>query len=127
MSVDLAADLPSGSVGTSLAEVDTRSRDPEWSNGDIVVGPFSVMDMTPVSTVQPSLPSPLESYTEEMEETMQQPTPRADIQTIDPSLMMVDDFLHWSDLFDLAAVLSGLTPQRDPDRLDIPTLPMIPV
>lgn len=73
------------------------------------------------------LPPPLESYTEKMEETMQQLTPRADMQTIDPSFMMVDDFLHWSDLFDLAAVPSGLTPQRDPDSLGIPTLPMIPV
>lgn len=133
MSVALAADLPSGSIDTSLAEVDTRSRDPKWSNGDIVVGPFSVMDMTPVSTAQPP-PPPTASgpYTEETGETMQQLTPCADIPAIDPSFMMadlsqMDDFLHWSDLFDFSAMPSGLTPQCDSDTLDIPTLPMIPV
>lgn len=54
MSVSLATDLPYGSIDTSLAEVDARSRDAKFqSTGDIAIGPFSVIDMTPTSSIEP--------------------------------------------------------------------------
>ena len=121
MSVSLATDLPYGSIDTSLAEVDARSRDAKFqSTGDIAIGPFSVIDMTPTSSIEP-LPRSVHTTNEtEGNETVQAPTPSVSDMpslTLDPSSMMVDslsemdDFLHWSDLFDPAAVPSGLTPQ----------------
>lgn len=126
MSAALAADLPSGSVDTSLAEIDTRSRDPEWhSNGDIVVGPFSVLDMTPVSCNEVPRTDPVQD-----QEPIPAATPAVDMPSLalSPSSLMVgslshmDDFLHFSDLFDLAPG-SGLTPYPvlDPVDIDFPS------
>lgn len=47
MSTALGSDLVSGSIDASLAEVDSRLRDPErCAEGDIVIGPFAVLDFS---------------------------------------------------------------------------------
>ena len=141
MSAALAADLPSGSIDTSLAEIDTRSRNTEWqSNGDIVVGPFSVLDMTPASCneapesacPESARPPPPPQNTDAVEDARVQEVvhvatpPPVDMPSLalSPSSLMVgslsqmDDFLHWSDLFDLAPEPSGLTPYPSLDAVD---------
>ena len=136
MSAALAADLSSGSIDTSLAEIDSRSRNTEWqSNGDIVVGPFSVLDMTPAScneAPEPAPPPPPPQNTDAVEDArVQEPVhvatpPPVDMPSLalSPSSLMVgslsqmDDFLHWSDLFDLAPEPSGLTPHPFLDAVD---------
>ncbi|KAJ5194048.1 Protein of unknown function DUF3468 [Penicillium cf. griseofulvum] len=105
MSTALESDLVSGSIDASLAEVDSRLRDPERSlDGDIVIGPFAVLDF---SSAQQSPKQELGHETEPVEsdinsaveasetvapEKSQEPTPIYD------SLSHIDDFLHWSDL-----------------------------
>jgi arginine metabolism regulation protein II len=120
MSAALAADLPSGSIDTSLAELDARSKDPGRStNGDIVVGPFSVLNMTPVSCSE--APPKTADVVEEVGEQghVQPATPPVNDMpplALSPSSMMIgslaqmDDFLHWSDLFDLGPDPLHLTP-----------------
>lgn len=120
MSAALAADLPSGSIDTSLAEIDARSKDQRRStNGAIVVGPFSVLDMTPVSCSEthPRTADAVEGVGEQGH--VQPATPPVNdmpplalspSSTMIESLAQMDDFLHWSDLFDLGPDPLHLTP-----------------
>lgn len=128
MSAALAADLPSGSIDASLAEIDARSKDERRStSGDIVVGPFSVMDMTPVSCSEDP-PRTVDAVEEVGEQGNVQPAtpPVNDMPplAISPSSMMMgslaqmDDFLHWSDLFDLGPDPLHLTPHPFLESVD---------
>lgn len=128
MSAALAADLPSGSIDTSLAEIDARSKDQVPStNRDIVVGPFSVLDMTPVSCIE--APSKTADAVEDVGEQghAQLETPPVNDMSplvLSPSSMMIgslaqmDDFLHWSDLFDLGPDPLHLTPHPFLESVD---------
>lgn len=107
MSTALGSDLISGSIDASLAEVDSRLRDPERSlDGDIVIGPFAVLDFSSapqkpqelvheIEPVKSDINFAVEAETMAPEE-LQEPSPL-------DSLSHIDDFLHWSDLlsFDL--------------------------
>ncbi|KAJ6179436.1 hypothetical protein N7519_009897 [Penicillium mononematosum] len=107
MSTALGSDLVSGSIDASLAEVDSRLRDPERSlDGDIVIGPFAVLDFSsaprkleqelvhelePVAfDISPAVDPPETVAPENLQES--NPSPILD------SLSQIDDFLHWSDL-----------------------------
>ncbi|OQE42075.1 hypothetical protein PENCOP_c004G05982 [Penicillium coprophilum] len=106
MSTALGSDLVLGSIDASLAEVDSRLRDPERSlNSDIVIGPFAVLDFS--SALQSSEqrlvreiePNKSDNPAVEASETiapekLQEPSP----SPIFDSLSHIDDFLHWSDL-----------------------------
>lgn len=130
----MAADLPSGSIDISLAEIDARSKDPRPSNGDIVVGPFSVLDMTPVSSTEVA-PRTVDTAEEMGEQEHIQPgTPSVNDMpslTLSPSSMIIgslaqmDDFLHWSDLFDLGPDPLHLTPHPFLEAVDSLDTPMI--
>ncbi|KAJ5790613.1 transcriptional regulator family: Fungal Specific TF [Penicillium psychrosexuale] len=102
MSTALGSDLISGSIDASLAEVDSRLRDPERSlDGDIVIGPFAVLDFSSapqkpqesvheIEPVKSDINFAVEAETMAPEE-LQEPSPL-------DSLSQIDDFLHWSDL-----------------------------
>ncbi|KGO53023.1 Protein of unknown function DUF3468 [Penicillium expansum] len=107
MSTALGSDLISGSIDASLAEVDSRLRDPERSlEGDIVIGPFAVLDFSSatqkpeqklvheIETVKSDTNSAAEADNTVAPEKLQEPTP----SPILDSLSQIDDFLHWSDL-----------------------------
>ncbi|KAJ5608103.1 transcriptional regulator family: Fungal Specific TF [Penicillium hordei] len=106
MSTALGSDLISGSIDASLAEVDSRLRDPERSlDGDIVIGPFAVLDFSsaqkPVGELvhETELSKSDTSSAVEADETvapekLQEPP----LSPILDSLSQIDDFLHWSDL-----------------------------
>lgn len=119
MSVALKKDLLSGSIDVSLAEVDSRSRDPEGApNGEIVIGPFSVLDFAAPSkeyseqsdiTTEgvPALSSPTQisnSGDAMVPEEMADPSPHSMID----SQSQMDDFLHWSDLLSFSPDQTGL-------------------
>lgn len=128
MSAALGTNLVSGSIDASLAEVDLRSRDPDRSpEGDIVIGPFAVLDFNNASASQqeqhppqPAEPPPHVSPADEsvpgvsvpavpstddiMPEEMPNPSP---VSIID-SLSQMDDFLHWSDLLSFSPDQAGL-------------------
>ncbi|KAJ5747652.1 uncharacterized protein N7511_009348 [Penicillium nucicola] len=112
MSAALKSDLISGSIDASLAEVDSRSRDPERSlDNDIIIGPFAVLDFSTapeklqtqqelpevesiplLSERSPgALPDQIETL---VSEDVQGPSPSSILDT----LSHIDDFLHWSDL-----------------------------
>lgn len=108
MSASLGNDLVSSSVDASLAEIDTRSR--SQSTGDIVVGPFAVLDLTP------SVPAPTGQVEHDQSVTVQDEGPASpldiapvdagaeEMATFDPFFSMidplapVDDSLCWPDL-----------------------------
>lgn len=107
MSTALGSDLISGSIDASLAEVDSRLRDPERSlEGDIVIGPFAVLDFSSatqkpeqklvheIEPVKSDTNSAAEADNTVAPEKLQEPTP----SPILDSLSQIDDFLHWSDL-----------------------------
>lgn len=127
MSAALESNLVSGSIDASLAEVDLRSRDPDRSSeGDIVIGPFAVLDFKNDPTLQkPPEPQPaalqdredslvpeitvpavqsVQSTDAIMAEDVQNPSP---VSIID-SLSQMDDFLHWSDLLSFSPDQAGL-------------------
>lgn len=120
MSTALGSNLISGSIDASLAEVDTRSRDPDRHlNHDIVIGPFAVLDFTG-SASEP--PAEEDSTTrQENEPAPIDPLPVGDsIDAIIPpeildsspvsmidSLSQMDDFLHWSDLLSFSPDQAG--------------------
>lgn len=112
MSTALGNNLISGSIDASLAEVDSRSRDPDRSlENDIVIGPFAVLDFSGSSeptvaaeaeaptTVQHDMtsldPIPAENPTDPM--LPPEILDSSPVSIID-SLSQMDDFLHWSDL-----------------------------
>lgn len=115
MSNSLGADLVSGSIDASLAEIDLRSRDPTRSSeSEIVVGPFSVLDFTP-SRLSGDRVSARPAAQEVNQESPVTPMPLAapippggtgvsDTSTSGPapsmleSLEYMDDFLRWSDI-----------------------------
>ena len=111
MSATLATDLISGSVDASLAEIETKAKDAEWSStGDIVIGPFGVLNpnlTTGMESVQPSSPN-------ETRPLVQHVMPR---ELDSSSWPLVDsplnpgEFLHWEDIFSLESDLVGATPQ----------------
>ncbi|RAK96008.1 Zn(II)2Cys6 transcription factor [Aspergillus ibericus CBS 121593] len=98
MSDALGADLVSGSIDASLAEIDTRSRDAERpSQGDIVVGPFAVLDLA----INPPLPQ-----ADTVVENAGPPGPLDDSSVVSPSLSQesiayMNDLLQWSDILSL--------------------------
>ncbi|KAJ9485397.1 hypothetical protein VN97_g7958 [Penicillium thymicola] len=107
MSTALGSDLISGSIDASLAEVDSRLRDPERSvDGDIVIGPFAVLNFSSapqkpvhelVHEIEPSksdISSAVLADETVALEKLQEPT----LSPILDSLSQIDDFLHWSDL-----------------------------
>lgn len=129
MSAALGTNLVSGSIDASLAEVDLRSRDPDRSlEGDIVIGPFAVLDFNNAPAPQaqqqhppqPTEPPPHVSLADEpvpgasvpavlstdgiMPEEMPNPSP----VSIMSSLSQMDDFLHWSDLLSFSPDQAGL-------------------
>lgn len=116
MSTALGSNLISGSIDASLAEVDSRSRDPGRSaEGDIVIGPFAVLDfssapdkspleLTPgVNLIEPDLNSTIETPDAVVPEDVQNPS----ASSIVDSLSHIDDFLHWSDLLSFSPDYTG--------------------
>ncbi|KAL3478875.1 fungal-specific transcription factor domain-containing protein [Aspergillus californicus] len=131
MSTSLGSNLVSGSISASLAEIDVRTRDPERpAIGDIVVGPFAVLDFAP----DVSQDMHQESLSKEAREPDSGQPPRSPPQTVpsDPVVSQetsfeqallpnespshIDDFLHWSDIL-------GLSPEQpgffQPSMLDL--------
>ncbi|KAL3456660.1 fungal-specific transcription factor domain-containing protein [Aspergillus heterothallicus] len=118
MSASLGSNLVSGSVSASLAEIDLRTRDSERASvGDIVVGPFAVLDFAPdaaqnmpkqpqgdgVEAEAPRSPAQtVPSDTVIPQETQLEPLP---LPYINDSPSHIDDFLHWSDIL-------GLSPEQ---------------
>ncbi|KAJ6108435.1 transcriptional regulator family: Fungal Specific TF [Penicillium sp. IBT 18751x] len=122
MSTALSKDLLSGSIDASLTEVDSRSRDLDREpNGDIVIGPFAVLDFT--ATVPQRQPAASIVARQEDELASNEPEPVQEqagslvVERIpDPSpapiidcLSHMDDFLHWSDLLSFSPDQAGLT------------------
>ena len=116
MSTALGSDLVSGSIDASLAEVDSRLRDPGRSaEGDIVIGPFAVLDFSSaphkpplelspeVDLIEPDLASTIEVPDTVAPEDVQNPSP----SSILDSLSHIDDFLHWSDLLSFSPDQTG--------------------
>ncbi|KAL2813382.1 fungal-specific transcription factor domain-containing protein [Aspergillus granulosus] len=117
MSTSLGSNLVSGSVSASLAEIDLRTRDSERAPvGDIVVGPFAVLDFALPDGAQDmqkqpqgdeveaeaprSPPQTVPSDTAVPQEAQLDPLPY-----INDSPSHIDDFLHWSDIL-------GLSPEQ---------------
>lgn len=121
MSTALGTDLLSGSIDASLTEVDLRSRDPDRQpDGDIVIGPFAVLDFTTSASKLQARPQIFASPEEELAST--EPAPAAEpmgsviaeqvpdtspVSIVD-SLSQMDDFLHWSDLLSFSPDQAGL-------------------
>lgn len=110
MSDALGAELVSGSIDASLAEIDVKSRDPEKPlNEDIAIGPFSVLAFPPAPRKMPQ--SPQEHVAEMNGDLSADVLPPEDLYA--PSLTGMDalpdlnDFLQWSDLFMLGSELPG--------------------
>ncbi|KAJ5502304.1 transcriptional regulator family: Fungal Specific TF [Penicillium fimorum] len=110
MSTALGSDLVSGSIDASLAEVDSRLRDPGRSlDNDIVIGPFAVLDFSSatqkpeqelvheVGPVKPDMISAVDATETVAPEKLPEHSP----SPIFDSLSHIDDFLHWSDLLSL--------------------------
>ncbi|CBF84461.1 hypothetical protein AN9013.2 [Aspergillus nidulans FGSC A4] len=129
MSTSLGSNLVSGSISASLAEIDLKTRDAEHPGGDIVIGPFGVLDfgstqpqekkqdsqkMTP-KQLEPSREaphSPPQTASTAGQEIQELPT------LVNDSPSYIDDFLHWSDIL-------GLSPEQpgffQPSMLDLDT------
>lgn len=108
MSTALGSDLISGSIDASLAEVDSRLRDPERSlDGDIVIGPFAVLDFSSaprkpeqelVHEIAPVKSNDMSSAVEADETVDPERLHEHGPSPILDSLSHIDDFLRWSDL-----------------------------
>ncbi|KAL4876734.1 fungal-specific transcription factor domain-containing protein [Aspergillus karnatakaensis] len=122
MSDALGTNLLSGSISASLAEIDSRTRDPERPPvGDIVVGPFAVLDFAPdgadASHKMPPEPQgkKKEHPEPEVSQTQLESVPFQTVAAQDPQIELptllndspshIDDFLHWSDIL-------GLSPEQ---------------
>ncbi|KAL4863615.1 hypothetical protein BDV12DRAFT_206370 [Aspergillus spectabilis] len=122
MSTSLGTNLVSGSISASLAEIDLKTRNPERPPvGDIVVGPFAVLDFAPdASDASQDMPQGEEVQAPGPEESGSPPQPvsfdTADLQDpLNPQVELpallndspshIDDFLHWSDIL-------GLSPEQ---------------
>ncbi|KAL6237828.1 hypothetical protein BDW75DRAFT_248302 [Aspergillus navahoensis] len=118
MSTSLGSNLISGSISASLAEIDLKTRDAEHPPvGDIVIGPFGVLDFGPTEsqntqesqekaskqseTVQETPQSPPLTGPAAVQETQELPH----LHLINDSPSYIDDFLHWSDIL-------GLSPEQ---------------
>lgn len=118
MSTALGSDLVSGSIDASLAEVDSRLRDPERSlEGDIVIGPFAVLDFSSVpqepqkNTIQETEIAELDITSAVAEIEAEAPEkPQGASSSILDSLSHIDDFLHWSDILSFSPEQTGFGP-----------------
>ncbi|KAL4972782.1 fungal-specific transcription factor domain-containing protein [Aspergillus desertorum] len=127
MSTSLGSNLVSGSISASLAEIDLKTRDAEHPPvGDIVIGPFGVLDFGPTQSQntrrtqakaseqavpdQEAPRSPSQRGPAAAQETQELPALAND------SPSYIDDFLHWSDIL-------GLSPEQpgffQPSMLDL--------
>ena len=111
MSTALATNLTSGSVDASLAEIETKTRDAQWSStGDIVIGPFGVLNpnvATGMEIAQASPPDETRSHAEHtVSRTLNSPSSPLVDSPLDPG-----EFLHWADIFSLESGLMGATSQ----------------
>ncbi|PLB55241.1 hypothetical protein P170DRAFT_36219 [Aspergillus steynii IBT 23096] len=117
MSVALGANLVSGSIDASLAEIDRRSHQLRQDSSDEqAIGPFSVLHFPggPEGPSEPQRPGPVDNADQNpimdvepaMETPAETPIP-AEIPMAGPlislpeSLGYMDDFLHWSDILGL--------------------------
>ncbi|KAL5356577.1 hypothetical protein BJX96DRAFT_162557 [Aspergillus floccosus] len=141
MSTAMGTELVAGSIDASLAEIDSRSRSPGGrSAGDIVVGPFGVLNFESSSTERPTTglqpdaaQNPTLAATPVSTATVPTslvPTVATEFPMASPglsaldSLAHMDDFLHWSDLLGLNPDQPGLSPSLDPGELfDFSLLP----
>ncbi|PLB53800.1 hypothetical protein P170DRAFT_396485 [Aspergillus steynii IBT 23096] len=110
MSDALGAELVSGSIDASLAEIDVKSRDPERPmNEDIVIGPFAVLDFPPAPEERSQ--SPQDPATEMNHDLPVEDLPPDDLYTSSltrmDALPDLNDFLQWSDIFMLGSELPG--------------------
>lgn len=116
MSSALAAHVASSSIDASLTEIDARTRDPILSRGgcNIVIGPFSVLDLSGMAVPRPVDHDPqgqiLPCEDEDDNTNLPGEALPTSPSTID-SLVNLDDFLHWTDLFDLESELLGTRTQ----------------
>jgi arginine metabolism regulation protein II len=123
MSTALGKDLLSGSIDASLAEVDLRSRDPDREpDGDIVIGPFAVLDLTKSAHRRQSTTDIAQPQQDELVPTEPEPAqepatsmimeqiPGPSPVSIVDSLSQMDDFLHWSDLLSFSPRETGTYP-----------------
>lgn len=114
MSAALESNLVSGSIDASLAEVELRWRDPDRPTGDIVVGPFAVLDLNDgsIAQQQPELQQVSSQDGESASEATVPAVQLTDSIIAGPSppsiIESMDDFLHWSDLLSFSPDQAGL-------------------
>ncbi|KAF9894023.1 hypothetical protein FE257_008995 [Aspergillus nanangensis] len=141
MSTSMGIDLVSGSIDASLAELDNRSRSPSRpSAGEIVVGPFSVLDFTAFTQPQesagmglreiPPVATPASAVA--IAPPLTAPILASDVSPLSPgpfvidSLAHMDDFLHWSDLLGITPDQPGFSSSLDgADIFDFHPTPQI--
>jgi arginine metabolism regulation protein II len=130
MSTAMGTELVAGSIDASLAEIDSRSRSPSRRcAGDIVVGPFGVLNFEMPSTERSATggqPDPSQGPTvtatpvsADIAPTNLVATVATEFPVASPglsaldSLAYMDDFLHWSDLLGLNPDKSGVSLSLD--------------
>ncbi|PWY62371.1 C6 transcription factor [Aspergillus eucalypticola CBS 122712] len=133
MSDALSADLVSGSIDASLAEIENRFRDAERpSQGDIVVGPFSVLDFSltdpkPASRAQPADETTVANdVVLSSANTLPEGASGVSPALSQDSIAYMNDLLQWSDILSLdpqlhSATLSGTLDLGDWLPLDLGT------
>ncbi|PYH67435.1 C6 transcription factor [Aspergillus vadensis CBS 113365] len=133
MSDALSADLVSGSIDASLAEIENRSRDAERpSHGDVVVGPFSVLDFRLTGPKSASRAQPADETTVANDvvlssgNTLPEGASGVSPALSQDSLAYMNDLLQWSDILSLdpqlhSATLSGTLDLGDWLPLDLVT------
>ncbi|KAI2816201.1 transcriptional regulator family: Fungal Specific TF [Aspergillus niger] len=133
MSDALSADLVSGSIDASLAEIETRSRDTERpSQGDIVVGPFAVLDFSLTEPKSASRAHPTDETTVANDvilpsgDTLAEGASGVSPALSQESIAYMNDLLQWSDILSLdpqlqSATLSGTFDLGDWLPLDLGT------
>lgn len=111
MSTALATGLTSGSVDASLAEIETKSKDAEWSStADIVVGPFGVLNLNTTACteiIQPTPPVEMNASTEHDMPPTGEMHPGSVTSPLIDSLLNPGEFLHWANHFSLDSGLMG--------------------
>ncbi|GAT19481.1 C6 transcription factor [Aspergillus luchuensis] len=133
MSDALSADLVSGSIDASLAEIENRFRDAERpSQGDIVVGPFSVLDFSLTDPKFASSAQPADETTVANDvvlssaNTLPEGASGVSPALSQDSIAYMNDLLQWSDILSLdpqlhSATLSGTLDLGDWLPLDLGT------
>lgn len=133
MSDALSADLVSGSIDASLAEIENRSRDAgRPSQGDVVVGPFSVLDFSLTGPKSASTTQPADETTVANDvvlssgNTLPEGASGVSPALSQDSLAYMNDLLQWSDILSLdpqlhSATLSGTLDLGDWLPLDLGT------